>query len=395
VRAAPKRASTQTALDLPKLRSRDPHARDQDVPAKVLLVDDDELELSLMADRLGASGFQVTVASNGEEALKILEHEWFPLILTDWQMPVMDGLQLVEKLRERGGDDSYFIMLSVRATSEDFERGYCAGVDDYLSKKSPDTEIMARIEAGLSTVALRRSLRQSRAALAINQSQQAATFANAKLQLVTRLQSEMGRARRYQRACSVLILGVHPSLAVAKAEGNIAVPALIDDTVRMEFMQALQGVIRVDIDTVVLYESGERHVQLAIVLPETGPAEVAAIRGRVRAAIVQTVRKHVAMIDAFDVSVGAASVDPSVDRAGLMADELLAAAENCRRCMASCGARRLAAVQTSVVSQVSIPCRHGYAVADHCLELDHRYAAETLTSAPVHAPHSSATPPAA
>jgi CheY-like chemotaxis protein len=395
VRAAPKRASTQTALDLPKLHSRDPQIRDQDVPAKVLLVDDDELELSLMADRLAATGFQVTVACNGEEALKILEHEWFPLILTDWQMPVMDGIQLIEQLRERGGDDSYFIMLSVRAASEDFERGYCAGVDDYLSKKSPDTEIMARIEAGLSTVALRRSLRQSRAALAISQSQSQAIYANAKLQLATRLQSEMGRARRYQRACSVLLVGVHPSMATAKAEGNVSVPALIDDSVRMELMQALQGVIRVDVDTVMLYESGERHVQLAIVLPETGPAEVAAIRGRVRAAVLQTVRNHVAMVDAFDVSVGAASVDPSIDRAGLTADELLTAAEHCRRCMASCGARRLPAVQASVVSKVSIPCRHGYAVADHCLELDHRYAAEKLRAPPVPPPYSSATPPAA
>jgi CheY-like chemotaxis protein len=45
----------------------------------------------------------------------------------------MDGIQFIEKLRERGGDDSYYIMLSIRASSEDYERGYCAGVDDYLA----------------------------------------------------------------------------------------------------------------------------------------------------------------------------------------------------------------------------------------------------------------------
>jgi DNA-binding response OmpR family regulator len=377
---------------LPKLRTRD-----LDVPAKVLLVDDDELELSLMADRLTATGFQVTVASNGEEALKILEREWFPLILTDWQMPVMDGIQLIEKFRERGGDDSYFIMLSVRAASEDFERGYCAGVDDYLSKKSTDTEIMARIESGLSTVALRRSLRQSRAALAISQSQSEAANSDAKTQLLTRLQSEISRANRYRRACSVLVLGVHPSLPTANADAS-QTPAPLDDSARVAFMQALQGVIRIDVDTVYLYETSERHVQFAIVLPETGPAEVAVIRSRVRAALLHTIRSQGAMLDRFDVSIGAASVDPSADRKGLTANELMVAAENCRRCMASCGARRLGAVQSSVVSQVSIPCRHGYAVADHCLELDHRYADESkhrssdqndnqakVASAPVHA----------
>jgi DNA-binding response OmpR family regulator len=367
-------------LDLPK-----PRVRNQDVPSKVLLVDDDELELSLMADRLIAAGFQVTIANNGEEALKILERDWFPLILTDWQMPVMDGIQFIENLRERGGDDSYCIMLSVRAASEDYERGYCAGVDDYLSKKSADTEIMARIESGLSTVALRRSLRQSRAALAISQANNEAANVDAKAHFTARLQSEISRARRYKRSCSALLLGVHPSLT-APAADRAAIEALhIEDTARVALMQALQGVIRIDIDTVVLYESGERHVQFAIVLPETGPAEVAIIRSRVRAALLQTIRDQAAMVDAFDVSVGAASVDPSSERLDLTAAELLAAAENCRRCMASCGARRLAAVQSSVVSQVAIPCRHGYAVADHCLELDHRYADEDKARPEYHA----------
>jgi hypothetical protein len=162
---------------------------------------------------------------------------------------------------------------------------------------------------------------------------------------------------------------VHPLSSVA----NVEIAAL-EDSARVAFMQALQGVIRIDIDTVVLYESSERHVQFGVVLPETGPAEIAVIRSRVRAALLQCIREQPAMIDVFDVSVGAASVDPSIDRPALTAEELLTAADLCRRCMSSCGARRLAAVQASVVSQVAIPCRYGYAVADHCLELDHRYA---------------------
>jgi len=355
--------------------------REQGLPAKVLLVDDDDLELLLMGDRLTAAGFQVTVAANGEEALSILERQWFPVILADWQMPVMDGIQLIEKLRARGGDESFFIMLSARATSEDFERGYCAGVDDYLSKQSSDTEILARIEAGLNTVALRRSLRQSRAALAIAQSQPEQPSADAKAQLATRLQAEMARARRYRRSCSVLLLGVYPSSTMITANGSgIGAASIITESVRLDFLQALQGAIRADVDTVMLYESSDQHMQFAIVLPETGPAEVSIIRSRTRATLLQRIREHSSMTDALDVSVGAASVDPSIDSAELMAGELLAVAENCRRCMASCGLHRLTAVQSSVVSQVAIPCRYGYAVADHCLELDHRYADERLTS---------------
>jgi GGDEF domain-containing protein len=145
-------------------------------------------------------------------------------------------------------------------------------------------------------------------------------------------------------------------------------------------MSVLQGVIRIEVDAVVQYETTDKHVQFAIVLPETGPAEISTIRSRVRAALLQCLREHSA--NSFEVSVGAASVDPSIDRPALTAGELLEAAENCRRCMASCGARRLAAVQSSVISQVAIPCRAGYAVADHCLELDHRYARERVDNAP-------------
>jgi CheY-like chemotaxis protein len=393
VRVTPKRAHANTALDLPKTR-----LREAGVPAKVLIVDDDELEVSLMSDRLGAAGFEVSIASNGEEALKILEQAWFPIILADWQMPVMDGIQFVEKLRERGGEDTYFIMLSIRASSEDFERGYCAGVDDYLSKKSSDTEIMARIEAGLNTVGLRRSLRLSRAALATSKSRSETSYADAKVQLTTRLQTEMARARRYRRPCSVLVLGVQPSVTAAQPESaSVAVANdanAIDDSAHVAFMQALQGVIRIEIDTVVLYESSDRHVQFGVVLPETGPAEVATIRSRVRAALVQTIREQRAIVGLYDVSVGAASVDPSIDRPELTAEELLSAAELCRNCMSSCGARRLAAVQASVITQVAIPCRYGYAVADHCLELDQHYAAdrEGTAQAPETVPQSIASP---
>ena len=355
-----KRVDVDTVLDLPKLR-----LREYDIPRKVLLVDDDDLELSLMSDRLTHAGFEVAVTRNGEEALKALDAHWFPIVIADWQMPVMDGIKLVETLRERG-DDGYFIMLSVRASGEDFERGYCAGVDDYLSKKSSDTELMARIHAGLNTVALRRSLRQSRAALAVAHAQSSQTSDDNGTQLKTRLNTELARAKRYRRGCSVLMLAVRRD-ASASAQA-------MDATIRDDFLHALQGVIRVDIDAIHVYDFDAEHVQFAIVLPETGPAEVAVIRSRIREAVEQRARELSAQ--AWHVSVGAASVDPAQVRSELTADELLTAAEHCRRCMDSCGARRLTAVQTSVMNQVAIPCRFGYAVADHCLELDHRYAAE-------------------
>jgi DNA-binding response OmpR family regulator len=139
----------------------------QDMNLTILIVDDDDLERILISDRLEARGFEVERAANGAEALELLESRpVIPVLLVDWQMPVMDGIELTERLRARGMDDSYIIMLTARDTNLDYEAGYNAGVDDYLTKKVRDTELLARIHSGFSTFALRRSLKEVRATLA-------------------------------------------------------------------------------------------------------------------------------------------------------------------------------------------------------------------------------------
>jgi DNA-binding response OmpR family regulator len=360
-----------TALDLTQPQALTPTG-DHATPAKILLVDDDELELQLMADRLSVAGFQVTTALNGAAALQLLDEQWFPLVLADWQMPVMNGIQLVEKLRDRGDDDSYFIMLSVRASREDFERGYAAGVDDYLSKKSPDAELLARIRAGLHTVELRRSLRQTRAALL--SSKLAAEGGDAHSQLLSRLQLEIARARRYRRPCSLLMLGVH----LQPASDSDAVR--VTPQLRNALLEAVRGVIRVDIDWAGPYDSdpdGDAKTTpgFAIVLPETGPAEAIGVRARIRSALSQRIRELIGGEAKLQLNVGAASIDPAIDNPQLTGEAMLATAGRCRRCMSDRGASRLHAVQASVSNKVAIPCRQGYAVAEHCLELK-RAAAE-------------------
>ena len=138
----------------------------QGAEAKILLVDDDELTLALISDLLQSSGFEVRQAADGAQALKILEHEWFPVVITDWQMPVMSGLELTRRLRAKGVLDTYVIMLTALETRTDYESAYEAGVDDYLTKKLPDIELFSRIYGAYRTLNLRRSLQEAHAALA-------------------------------------------------------------------------------------------------------------------------------------------------------------------------------------------------------------------------------------
>jgi sigma-B regulation protein RsbU (phosphoserine phosphatase) len=137
-----------------------------DMPLSVLVVDDDELERTLIADRLAQRGIKVGEASDGAEALARLRREPVPVVVVDWHMPVMDGIEFTERFRAEVPGDTYVIMLTARKEDFDFERGYRAGVDDYLTKGVREPELIARIHAGLHTHSLREQLRETRAALA-------------------------------------------------------------------------------------------------------------------------------------------------------------------------------------------------------------------------------------
>ena len=141
-------------------------ALSEDMPLSVLIVDDDELERALIADRLGSRGIKVGEASNGAEALERLAEKSVPVVIVDWHMPVMDGIVFTERFRAEVPGDTYVIMLTSRKEDFDFERGYRAGVDDYLTKGVREPELIARIHAGLHTHSLRVQLREARAALA-------------------------------------------------------------------------------------------------------------------------------------------------------------------------------------------------------------------------------------
>jgi sigma-B regulation protein RsbU (phosphoserine phosphatase) len=138
-----------------------------DMPLSVLVVDDDELERALIGDRLTQRGIKVGEAGDGAEALARLRKEPIPVVVVDWHMPVMDGIEFTEKFRAEVPGDTYVIMLTSRKEDFDFERGYRAGVDDYLTKGVREPELIARIHAGLHTHALRVQLREARAALAL------------------------------------------------------------------------------------------------------------------------------------------------------------------------------------------------------------------------------------
>ena len=146
-----------------------------DMPLSVLVVDDDDLERALIGSRLAQRGIRIGEAADGAQALELLRREKIPVVIVDWQMPVMDGIEFTEKFRAGKRGETYVIMLTSRKEDFDYERGYRAGVDDYLTKGVREPELIARIHAGLHTFSLRVQLREARAALALASKQRDVT----------------------------------------------------------------------------------------------------------------------------------------------------------------------------------------------------------------------------
>ena len=116
-------------------------------PCRVLLVDDDYLITARLSALLRALNYDIEVAASGEEALGIMSASHFHIVLTDWQMPDMDGLALCRHVRINHEVGYVYIpMLTVRDTKEDCLTGFAAGADDYIVKSAPTDEILARLE---------------------------------------------------------------------------------------------------------------------------------------------------------------------------------------------------------------------------------------------------------
>lgn len=322
------------------------------LPMRILLVDDDDLELELLSDRLASAGFQVARAPDGEQALALLAQHWYPVVITDWQMPVMDGIALTEALRGRGLDDTYVIMLTMRGANLDYERGYLAGVDDYLTKKVPDAELFARIHAAFNTLALRRSLKETQNALEDSVSIDGDSGAFAPRELYSKLHSEIRRAQRYGRQLSVLL--VH-----AADDQGAAPPA----TLLRTLVQTIDGGVRAHVDWVGRLDA-ERGATFAVVLPEAGVADTPVVADRVLAALRRDAASSGAQIS---FSIGAAALDRTApDGEQLDAREMLEVAGHCLQCPGRAGQQQLRAVQRSLARHTAIVCRRGYAVDDEC-----------------------------
>jgi len=275
----------------------------------------------MMSRQLKRAGYEMEVVSNGIQALEMLKKRFFPLLLTDWDMPEMNGVALCRAVRAMPLEGYvYTILLTAREGKANLIEGLAAGADDYLTKPPDDNELRARLNTGQRILKLEQSLRAANRQNHLLSITDALTGTYNRRYLMERLPQEIERARRYGHPLSVVLCDVDHFKKVNDTYGHQA-----GDQVLESFARLLTGSVRSDIDWVTRY-GGEEFL---IVLPETSVTDAVAFAEKMRAAIAA---------HPFEIANGTLSVSSSFGVSGYNSaqiqkdasvDNLIANADRC------------------------------------------------------------------
>ena len=148
-------AATQSVVKTKK----SPRSRES---VRILIADDHELTRFKLQNDLKKWGHEVVAAEDGQQAWELFQQGQFEIVISDWMMPQVDGLELVQRIRGcEGGDYVYMIMLTARAERQDIVTGMAAGADDFLAKPFQRDELQVRLRAGVRITKLNRDLLES------------------------------------------------------------------------------------------------------------------------------------------------------------------------------------------------------------------------------------------
>jgi len=127
--------------------------------SEILIVDDSPVQRALLSHLLKSCGYSVVEATDGVQALNLLKQGKIRIVFTDWIMPNMSGIELIEKIREENlGFYVYVILCSCKNSKTDVIAGVRMGADDFLTKPAIPEELFARLHAGERVIKLQNKI---------------------------------------------------------------------------------------------------------------------------------------------------------------------------------------------------------------------------------------------
>jgi diguanylate cyclase (GGDEF)-like protein len=287
----------------------------------ILLVDDDPFMRRVLSDTLRDMGYAVVAAVNGREALEVIGSGDYPLILSDWVMPEMDGLELCRNIRATQSQQyTYIILLTSLDTKDSIIQGLEAGANEYLVKPVNPAELTVRLKTARRIIDLERTLKRSLEEIRALSLKDPLTGAFNRRYLDERLPQEIKRAYRFERPLSILMMDIDHFKAVNDTYGHYA-----GDLVLKAATDTLIGNLRGEVDWVARY-GGEEFV---IILPETPPEGMMVVAERMRKIIAALRIEHDEKEISMTASFGAASHLPVQQIPAISPGKLIDIADRC------------------------------------------------------------------
>ena len=284
-------------------------------PLNLLLVEDEPTQLLLTQRMLRRGGYEVDTASDGATALDKLATGRFQFLVTDWEMPGMDGPTLCRRVRAAGLPAYvYILLLTGQISTSSVVIGLDAGADDYVRKPADEAELLARLSAGRRIVQLEQSLRDANAQIQRLSITDPLVGTYNRRYLNEQLTQEVEQARERSQPLAAILADLDFFKSINDQHGH-----QVGDEVLKHFVGIARGAIRAERDWVARY-GGEEFV---VVLPDTGLdaalGTAEKIRGLCAAAAVPVESGELA----FTASFGVAALDAGVGLHGAAADDLL------------------------------------------------------------------------
>jgi diguanylate cyclase (GGDEF)-like protein len=201
---------------------------------KILIADDSIVSRHLLEATLRKWGYEVMVACDGAQALELLEREDAPgLIILDWMMPGMTGVEVCRRIRERDGEPyTYILLLTSKSQKEDLIEGMEAGADDYITKPFDQNELQVRLRAGIRLVDLQSQLLKAREDLRDQATRDSLTRLWNRSSILGELGRELARLERERRPLGVVIVDLDHFKNINDTYGHVAGDAVLREAAR-------------------------------------------------------------------------------------------------------------------------------------------------------------------
>ncbi len=246
----------------------------------ILVVDDDKVARKIVEKHLKKAGFRTAGANDGQHALDLFDDQFFPIVLTDWMMPEIDGPKLCRLIREkRTKGYVYIVLITAKNSKTDIVSGLKSGADDYLTKPIHPAELIARVHSGIRVLKLEDSLMKAQESIRQLSITDPLTGCYNRSHLNERLPAELMNAQQLSHPLSIIMADIDYFKKVNDTYGHQA-----GDDILKQFAGCIFREIRKKIDWVVRY-GGEEFL---ITLPQTTASGAFHMAERLRCAVEST-----------------------------------------------------------------------------------------------------------